>query len=674
METSSLGHGHHSAPDFQSQPGSSNGSSPELELAVQLAGLIQSPSFPYGYGSNVSATWKRCAPPGHVLVLTLLHLDLEESFQCENDFLEVSEHGLLAKLCGRKTSEELRSVDPSLRSSSGGCLSITFQSDYSNTERHTGFQLFYTTQDVDECWENIVMCSHFCHNYIGGYSCTCKPGYYLDEDQHECHADCTEQRHGAGVLTPPGSPGPYFENANCSYRLSVNEGEQLWFKFTGVFDVESRHGQCVDFVKIKTDSETFGPFCGKDKPADILSSSQRAEVTFYSDLEGTNQGFTLEYKPKGMECTGKVTPDAIVSPERDFYKVGESVLVQCVTGYVLSDSDDDNYESTCQLNGEWKPKDSCEPVDCGFPELPELMELTEENPETTYKHRISVCCPQEFYQLEGKANFTCHDTGEWVAENGEIFSEESPQCVPVCGITKPSAAGRVFGGQNAKLGEVPWQLLAQHPRGGASLINDRWAITAAHVVENKKTMTFMGRMVNVSDKNAFHMETEMIIIHPDYKKDTYNNDIALVKMSSRVPLSRNLLPVCLPKTKTDGPALENTLGTISGFGATGETMRSEILQYGHVTEFPGVCVKTKLAVTNNMFCAGGKDNSVDSCKGDSGGPLVIPMLGFGSAKTPYRLKGIVSWGPELCGIEYNKGYYTKVENYLQWISDTMKNN
>lgn len=53
------------------------------------------------------------------------------------------------------------------------------------------------------------------------------------------------------------------------------------------------------FSQIKTDSETFGPFCGKDKPADILSSSQRAEVTFYSDLEGTNQGFTLEYKPKG---------------------------------------------------------------------------------------------------------------------------------------------------------------------------------------------------------------------------------------------------------------------------------------------------------------------------------------------------------------------------------------
>lgn len=45
--------------------------------------------------------------------------------------------------------------------------------------------------DVDECWENDVECSHFCHNYIGGYSCSCKPGYYLADDQHECRGTYT---------------------------------------------------------------------------------------------------------------------------------------------------------------------------------------------------------------------------------------------------------------------------------------------------------------------------------------------------------------------------------------------------------------------------------------------------------------------------------------------------
>lgn len=61
---------------------------------------------------------------------------------------QVSEgQNVLAQLCGKMTLKELQSsVNPSLRSSSGGCLSLTFQSDYSNTERHAGFKAFYTTQ------------------------------------------------------------------------------------------------------------------------------------------------------------------------------------------------------------------------------------------------------------------------------------------------------------------------------------------------------------------------------------------------------------------------------------------------------------------------------------------------------------------------------------------------
>ncbi|KAK3571215.1 hypothetical protein QTP86_005433 [Hemibagrus guttatus] len=332
----------------------------------------------------------------------------------------------------------------------------------------------------------------------------------------------------------------------------------------------------------------------------------------------------------------------------------------------------DTFVARCQLNGEWSPKSRCEWVDCGTPDLPELMELTEDDPETTYKHSISVKC-QEFYKLEGKASFTCEATGEWVADNGEILSESPPQCVPVCGITKNSAAGRIFGGKRAILGEIPWQLLVKHPRGGASLINDRWAITAAHVVENQRSLTFVGGMIDSKDRNVVEMETEMIIIHPDYVKETFDNDIALVKMSSRVPLSRNLLPVCLPENKTNGPVLEGMQGTVSGFGATGKREIAQFLQYGHVKEYTGVCFDTERTVTENMFCAGDPDQGVDSCKGDSGGPLYIPMLGFGTTDKPYRLKGIVSWGPTECGNKFNKGYYTKVENYLNWIRDTMKN-
>ncbi|KAI5106015.1 mannan-binding lectin serine protease 2 precursor, partial [Silurus meridionalis] len=664
--------------------------------SLPLAGWIQSPGFPQGYGPDLSETWRRCAPPGYVLSLTMLHLDLEESDNCENDVLEISEdHNSIVKLCGQMTTKELRlSVDPLLRSSSGGCLSVTFRTDYSNTERHTGFKAFYTTQDVDECWENHVSCSHFCHNYIGGYSCSCKPGYYLNEDQHECHANCTEERYGSGLLTSPGSPSPYFENADCVFSLSVDEGNQVELKFIGTFDVESRDGQCIDFVEIKTATQTYGPFCGKKRPDDILTAAQHVSIIFHSDSGGINQGFSLEYKPKGrkkellvvhlMECPGNISPHANVSPVRDRYTVGQSVTVRCLTGYILSDvtlflfctQATKSFTSTCQMNGSWLPKDKCEPVNCGCPELPELVKLKDTPSNYLYKNKLSVMCPSEFYKLEGKADFTCEATGEWMSVNGKTFIQDTPHCVPVCGITKESADGRIFGGQRAKLGQIPWQLLVKAPdRGGASLINDRWAITAAHVVKNKKSLIFFGGMVDGRDQKYVRMETEKIIIHPDFKPPNFDNDIALLKMSERVILSENIRPVCLPERQTNGLVMAGKIGTVSGFGATGKQNRSQYLQYGQVTEYSGVCFENEsdLKVTENMFCAGGTEaKGVDSCKGDSGGPLFIPALGPIPPDTPYQIKGIVSWGPPVCG--NNKGYYTKVENYLDWIRNTMIEN
>lgn len=66
---------------------------------LPLSGWIQSPGFPYGYGSHVSETWRRCAPPGHILSLTLLHLDLEESYECKDDALQVEDRNQLAFYC-----------------------------------------------------------------------------------------------------------------------------------------------------------------------------------------------------------------------------------------------------------------------------------------------------------------------------------------------------------------------------------------------------------------------------------------------------------------------------------------------------------------------------------------------------------------------------------------------
>lgn len=52
--------------------------------------------------------------------------------------------------------------------------------------------------DVDECSglsDQDLSCDHFCHNYIGGYYCSCRYGYLLHSDKHTCRGEA-----GAGSL------------------------------------------------------------------------------------------------------------------------------------------------------------------------------------------------------------------------------------------------------------------------------------------------------------------------------------------------------------------------------------------------------------------------------------------------------------------------------------------
>ena len=43
--------------------------------------------------------------------------------------------------------------------------------------------------DIDECNNNNGGCDDICTNNDGSYTCSCDPGYELDNDQHQCNGN-----------------------------------------------------------------------------------------------------------------------------------------------------------------------------------------------------------------------------------------------------------------------------------------------------------------------------------------------------------------------------------------------------------------------------------------------------------------------------------------------------
>ncbi|XP_067879492.1 tissue-type plasminogen activator isoform X2 [Heterodontus francisci] len=263
------------------------------------------------------------------------------------------------------------------------------------------------------------------------------------------------------------------------------------------------------------------------------------------------------------------------------------------------------------------------------------------------------------------------------------------QCIAtgMCGKRQPRAQQyRILGGSTSHITSHPWQaaIFIYHRRQkdyaflcGGSLIGSCWVLTAAHCFYDRfkthEIQVIMGRTFRKEtspDDQA--LEVEKYFIHKDFDEDTYNHDIALIKLQSKsgqcAKMTRHVRTVCLPQK---GQRLADwTECEISGYGREEEhsAFYSVRLKEGNVRLFPSNrCTSAHLhnrTVTENMICAGDTRGTDDACKGDSGGPLVCQTKGHMS------LQGIISWGIG-CGKPGIPGVYTNVANYLDWIHNLM---
>ncbi|KAM6222378.1 mannan-binding lectin serine protease 1 [Rhynchocyon petersi] len=665
-----------------------------------MFGHIQSPGYPDSYPSDSEVTWNVTVPEGFRIKLYFMHFDLESSYLCEYDYVKVeTDDQVLATFCGRETTDTEQTPGQEAVLSPGSFLSITFRSDFSNEERFTGFDAHYMAVDVDECTEREdeeLSCDHYCHNYIGGYYCSCRFGYLLHTDNRTCRVECSDNlfTQRTGVITSPDFPNPYPKSSDCFYMISLEEGFMINLQFEDIFDIEDHpEVSCpYDYIKIKAGPKVLGPFCGEKAPEPIKTESHRVHILFHSDNSGENRGWRLSYKATGNECP-EIQPPAHgkIEPLQAKYSFKDQVLISCDTGYkVLKDNVEmETFQIECEKNGSWSNKiPTCKVADCGDPAELEhgLVTFSTRNNLTTYKSEIRYSCQQPYYKMLQNITgiYTCSAQGIWM---NNILGRELPTCLPVCGHPKFSRKliSRILKGRPAQKGTTPWIAMLAHPRGqpfcGGSLLGTNWVVTAAHCLHQSldpEALTIndsdlitpsdfkiiLGKLWRIrSDENEQHLMVKRIILHPLYDPNTFENDVGLVELLKSPMLNDYVMPICLP----EGPPGEGDMAIVSGWGKQflerfPETlMEIEIPIVDH-----RICQEAykplKKKVTVDMICAGEKEGGKDACSGDSGGPMVT----LDKQKGQWYLVGIVSWGDD-CGKKDRYGVYSYIHHHKNWI-------
>ncbi len=273
-----------------------------------------------------------------------------------------------------------------------------------------------------------------------------------------------------------------------------------------------------------------------------------------------------------------------------------------------------------------------------------------------------------------KATLSVTKTG---AGQGVVQSVSSfaAQTLSRDGLSGPS----IVGGAPAQQGAWPWQvrLSITTQEGsflcGGSLVSDQWVLTAAHCIEDAgATVSPANITVRAGslqrDSGGVVMGVSRVIKHPAYESVTTDNDIALLRLSSPLPLSKTISPIApLSASQEQQLAAANTLATVTGWGTTspGGTASATLMQAQVPLIGMSDCANQSAygsgQLSDNMLCAGYKQGGKDACQGDSGGPLVVP-----NGQGGHVLAGIVSWG-ESCAAPDYPGIYTRVANYQPWL-------
>ncbi|XP_042346441.1 suppressor of tumorigenicity 14 protein [Plectropomus leopardus] len=615
---------------------------------------FSSPGYPKGYPAKSRCQWQIRTSENHVISVAFPFFYVEDD--CSDDFVSIydslspDESQAITEKCGhRPPSNPLEVV------SSGNIMLINLITD-TNVQRpgfHANYKAIPRSQ-VKAC---------------GGV-----------------HAD------NKGVFTSPLHPSFYPPAMDCKWTIKVPAGKKVRVKFT-IFrmkepGVDTRVCN-KDFVEVMGQK-----YCGEMSSLALTSTTNTLDVRFHSDESYTDKGFSVEYSaydpsnpcPNQFACsTGTcIAKELKCDGWNDCGDMSDEMKCQCKKDQFacanglckpklwvcdrVNDCGDGSDEESCSCEeNEWRCGDGvCMPQDvvCDM-----KKDCEDGSDEVSCKTSPGICSDFSFKckneECVNKVNAECDRVNDCSDNSDEVGCN--------CG-TRPYKLNRIVGGQNAELGEWPWQVSLHFKNFGhvcgASIINERWLLSASHCfVTNdpqyhipSNWQTYSGMQDQYKHDGVQRRTLKRIISHPDYNQMTFDYDIALLELSEPLEFTNTIQPICLPAPSHVFPAGMSCW--VTGWGALREGgTKAQILQKASVKIINDtVCnVVTEGQVTSRMLCSGFLAGGIDACQGDSGGPLVC----FEESGKWFQV-GIVSWG-EGCARRNHPGVYSRVTKLREWV-------
>ncbi|XP_039442600.1 trypsin-1-like [Culex pipiens pallens] len=202
-------------------------------------------------------------------------------------------------------------------------------------------------------------------------------------------------------------------------------------------------------------------------------------------------------------------------------------------------------------------------------------------------------------------------------------------------LRKQDPDRRIVNGQEATLGQFPYQVFVDYQRNGGSyscggsILNSNNVLTAAHCVWRAEGGIVIAGAHNrrIEEPTQQRIPFAKVYYHADYTEQRFRNDIAVVRLIRHITFNNRVQPVLLP--------------------ALGDNQCLAVWGNPESIQDQNLCLSTA--------------GETSTCQGDSGGPLTV-MDGGRTMQV-----GIVSFGHSSgCVSKYPK-VFARVTYYLDWI-------